>query len=268
MADGPGPLGPTRPLRRPGRLHRGASRRRSPLRRWTSRSSASGWSASQSCAWTARAPSPRTSQHRLNDFWLPSQPVLLVEQLAGFGCRTAVRDREDRSRVIRSLRGPGSGSTSCGTPHRCGCGGPPPTAHEEYEDAAARCLRRGRTRRRGSRAQGRVVRAPVGVLRSPSGAKKQTGITQPAAAPGQGPGAAAHHPHRGAAHGGGRRCPRRGEARPPSGTRPGHRADRIGGRLRRTGIAPQDAPSRSTCRPRASSGSRRSSRASWCSAPR
>ena len=257
----PRPVGPPRPPPGHPACSWWSSRRRCRRPASTSRSSASGWSASRSSRLDGARPVSKDLQPRLAAFWLPSQPVLLVgsSRRARWpdGCRAIVKTVPgDRKPAwtgfwLHFLRNAADLRVWWAATD----------APEEYEDALIDAFAAGvpeAERAQAARVGGSPM--PWAVLRTPSGMRKPTGHHEPAAARGQGAGAAARA--RGSST-----CRRPRRTAPATrrsgaaGRRPGRGTGRIASAAAYAaqGSPRKAAASRSSSRPRASRGSRRSS---------
>ena len=253
-----GHLGPPHPSRRPRRV-RGGAGHAAPLPPPRSRADRE----------VARAgPGPAAGRHAPRLEGPAASPRLVLaavparaprRQLGRFASRAACPRWSRRCPAIRSQRGPASGSTSCATWRTSTCGGPRPTLAEEYEDALIDAFAAGVPTAEAAALPGGSAVLPWASLRSPSGARKVTGITNPLLPQAKAPEPPAHHADRRPAGGRGGRRPRRGQARPQAGAR-----DAGSGRIASAAAyAAQGSPRKVTepiyLSPEGTSGSRRSS---------
>ena len=158
-------------------------------------------------------PGSRDLQHRLGEFWLPSQPVLFIGSTAGSVAgrvaaitKTVPGDRRPASsgfwlHFLRSSAELRVWWASTDAP-------------EEYEDALLDAFAGGVPPDDRAALRDPSVVMPWATLRAPSGARKSTGITDPLLPEVQGPRTTADHPDRRSPSGGGRRRPGRGSPGP------------------------------------------------------
>ena len=127
---------------------------------------------------------PRSCRSGSSPSGCPIQPVLYIGSTPGSVAGRVAAIVEDRAGRRASRPPRACGCTSCATRATCGSGGPRTDALEEYEDALLEAFAAGIT----DADRAAVVKSAAGVaasllpwavLRSPSGIRKETGITNP-----------------------------------------------------------------------------------------